>query len=249
MAPAPSSPHSRRMIHVSAASSSAVHSSTRLFLDSACRDAFRAYLPAGTFYGVTTNPLILERDQGKCTLEYVSNLRDELAMMPCEELQVQAWGETAKDMHECGLRLADLATDGIRIVVKVPATRQGFEACRLLIHDGVPVTVTAVYNPQQVLAALAVGAEYAAPYLGRMNDAGRDGFGNIVDMQSIVESSDGDTRILVASLRSARELASLAAEGCGTFTFSPAVAEELFTDPLTMTASADFEAAAKRIGG
>jgi transaldolase len=38
----------------------------------------------------------------------------------------------------------------------------------------------------------------------------------------------------------------LAAEGMDTFTFSPAVARELFVEPLTKEAAAEFESAAAR---
>lgn len=38
-------------------------------------------------------------------------------------------------------------------------------------------------------------------------------------------------------------------QGCNTFTISPAVAEQLYTVPDTLTAAAEFEAAAARNGG
>ena len=53
-------------------------------------------------------------------------------------------------------------------------TLEGVKAARRLVDDGVPVTFTAVYSAHQVVTALAAGASYVAPYLGRMNDAGKD---------------------------------------------------------------------------
>jgi len=87
-----------------------------------------------------------------------------------------------------------------------------------------------------------------APYLGRMNDAGRDGFGVVVEMQKTADKLDSDMRILVASVRNVGDIAKLAAEGCDTFTISAQIAEQMFSDPLTAQAAADFEAAAERIG-
>lgn len=55
-------------------------------------------------------------------------------------------------------------------------------------------------------------------------------------------------RVLVASIRAASQMARLAALGCDTFTFSPAVMEELLGVPATLAAAADFEAAAARGG-
>ena len=117
-----------------------------------------------------------------------------------------------------------------------------------LVADGIRVTITAAYASHQAVLAAAVGANYVAPYLGRMNDAGRDGFGTIVEMQKTADKLDSDMRILVASVRNVGDIAKLAAQGCDTFTVSAAIAEAMFADPLTTQASADFEAAAERIG-
>ncbi len=65
-------------------------------------------------------------------------------------------------------------------------------------------------------------------------------------MLAILATAGGSTRLLVASLRTADDVASLAAAGMNTFTFGPAVAEELFADPLTGEAAESFEAAAAR---
>ena len=73
--------------------------------------------------------------------------------------------------------------DPERLVVKVPATMEGIKAANALVVDGVRVTITAAYAPHQVLVAASIGANYVAPYLGRMNDAGRDGIGTIVSIQ------------------------------------------------------------------
>ena len=139
-----------------------------------------------------------------------------------------------------------------------------------------------VYAAHQVVTALAMGAAYAAPYVGRMTDAGKKvrwgggapparcccsspsccccfsrsswcsvplalpgvpcrrrrlsqpaplplvravkGLEEAARMQKIVDlgSNEGGMRLLVASVRSAEEVAMLAAEGCNTFTISPA---------------------------
>jgi transaldolase len=70
-------------------------------------------------------------------------------------------------------------------------------------------------------------------------------------MQAIVRSSDAPTRILVASIRSVDDIAGLVADGLDTFTFSPAIAEQLFSDSLTLQAADTFEehAAATQIRG
>ena len=133
------------------------------------------------------------------------------------------------------------------IWVKLPIPRAGAAAARSLIAEGCPITFTACYEPAQVLLAAALGADYIAPYLGRITDLGRDGHAELIRMQRIVEGvapaaqTEARLRLLVASLRSTDDLARLAAEGLDTFTISPAIAAELFAVEPTLAAAAQFE--------
>ena len=72
---------------------------------------------------------------------------------------------------------------------------------------------------------------------------------NLVDYMRVIKGMGASTRVLVASLRSAGQLTALAEAGCDTFTFSPAIADELLYEPLTTIAAADFETAAVVAGG
>ena len=218
-----------------------------LFLDSASEEEWAKWLPSGIFAGVTTNPIILERDGRECNVAALTELaRQALEYDAVQEFQVQTWGESSDEMWKNGIALAKYDPDVI--VVKVPATFDGIKAANALVADGIRVTLTASYASHQAVLAAAVGANYVAPYLGRMNDAGRDGFGTIVEMQKTADKLDSDMRILVASVRNVADIAKLAAEGCDTFTISAKVAEDMFADPLTQQAAIDFGAAAERIG-
>ena len=101
--------------------------------------------------------------------------------------------------------------------------------------------LTAVHAAAQMLPVIALGAAYAAPYLGRMNDAGLDGQDEIVAMQQMITQTNSSTRLLVASIRSLSDLAALARRGCDTFTLLPGLIEELLNNPQTLKAAADFE--------
>jgi len=151
-------------------------------------------------------------------------------------------------MVERGRRLAALATARLAVAVKVPGTGDGFRAARELKAEGAVITVTAVYSPGQVVAAAGFGAAYAAPYLGRLSDAGRDGPAAIIAMHEILIRTGSSTRLLTASIRSAGLVVDLARLGLDTFTFGPGVCEELLSETLTDKAAADFQRAAKLMG-
>lgn len=220
-----------------------IHTASRLFLDTADATEWKELLPTGVFHGVTCNPTLLERAGEPCTIDNLHRMAT-LALGYTDEFMCQAWGNTAQELFECGMALCKPDRD--RIVVKVPVTITGVEAAALLIQSHCRVCLTACYNHKQAMVAANVGAEYIAPYLQRMTDAGLDGADECLKMQDIVEGLQADTRILVASIRDCQTMVDLAAEGMETFTFSPAVARDLFQEPMTDKAAAEFEAAAGR---
>lgn len=214
----------------------------RLFLDTADREACERWFETGLFHGATTNPTILAASGVACTIAALGALASDLFALGAAEMQAQTWGRSAETLLRHGRMIAAIDP---RMVVKVPITRDGAVAASILKQEGIRVTLTAVYGAHQALSAAAIGADYAAPYLGRMNDAGRDGFDEILAMRAIVHQSGSAMRILVASLRQADDLARLARHGVDTFTFSPKVAAALFDDALTTAAAEAFEVAAE----
>lgn len=224
---------------------SPTQTSLRLYLDTADRNQWKQWLCSGLFYGITTNPLLLEKAQIPCTPESLASLAQAALGMGSQEVQLQTWGVTVETLVDTGKALA--AIDD-RVVVKVPITRLGADAAAQLIAAGVRVTLTGIYAPHQVLIAAALGADYAAPYLGRINDLGRNGREELAQMQQILAGVRCSTRILAASIRHVGDLASLASRGLDTFTISAAIAADLFAVDATLQASEDFQRAAATMG-
>jgi transaldolase len=214
----------------------------RFLLDTADRAAWSRLMPLGCFSGVTTNPVLLKAAGVSCDLGSIATLARQAIDLGAPEVHVQTWGRTRALYAERGVALAAISP---KVVVKIPATVEGAAAAAILRREGARVTLTGVYTAAQALAASALGAEYAAPYLGRMNDAGRDGFGEVALMARALRQHGSATRVLVASLRGPADVVRLAAEGLDTFTLAPAHAEALFADELTEAAIDAFEAAAE----
>lgn len=217
----------------------------RLYLDTADTTAWESWLPVGIFYGVTCNPLLLERAQVPCTVDSLTKLATKAFGLGAQEVQLQTWGDTKQTLVNTGQALAKIDQ---RVVVKVPITQLGTESASILIANGIRVTMTAVYEVPQILIAGALGAEYAAPYLGRINDTGRNGRESLATMQQILDGIKSSTRILTASIRSIDDIAYLSARGLDTFTFSPDIAAALFASEHTAAATAAFEWSAEAMG-
>ena len=216
-------------------------SKLRLFLDTADTEAWKTWLPTGLFYGVTTNPLLLERAGVSCTFESLSNLANLALTLGAQNVQLQTWGETTEEMVSIGATLAKMSD---RITIKIPLTLAGINASQALRSANISITLTAAYAHHQVILADAVSAHYVAPYLGRMNDLGSNGCTEISNMQRSLNALGSQTRILVASIRTVEDITSLTMNGLDTFTFSPAIAQALFDVPATQKAVTEFQRAA-----
>ena len=164
----------------------------RLFLDSADTDAFERWLTTGVLHGVTTNPTILARAGRRSDIETLTRLAAFAFEHGAAEFQAQVWGGTRERYERTGRQIAALDP---RMVVKVPMTEAGLVAARALVGRGVRVTMTAVLDASQALAAAALGADYAAPYHGRIGDTGRDADAAITDMLRIVGPPRGRARV------------------------------------------------------
>jgi transaldolase len=209
-----------------------------LYIDSADRDLIAEVWSSGVYAGVTTNPTILDR--AGLGQRDVPELHEWLSDLGVRTVYVQVLGRTRDDM----LRHADQLRAIGPVTVKVPATAEGYAAARVLVEQGVPVLLTAVYHPVQALIARDCGIQGVAPYVGRMTDAGRDGVASVIAMQQAIGTAP--TRILAASLRSADDIARLAAAGVPDFTLGAALARAVLDDDLTRAAVEEFEAAAAR---
>jgi len=213
----------------------------KLYLDTADRTAAESLLATGLFTGVTTNPTILQRaSKGVADL---GDIYHWAIAAGAREVFFQAWGTEAATLIERGQWLRDL---GQEVVVKFVATREGATACAVLAREGVPTLLTAIYDPGQVIVAAAAGATYIAPYLGRLNDAGRQGIAEVIAMHEVLVATGSSTKVLLASIRSVPDMVALARHGVDCFTMAPAVAEQFFTDPTTAEAARTFEDAVRQ---
>lgn len=213
----------------------------RLYVDSADTDRVSRLLSAGVVHGVTTNPTILER--GGRTAAEIPDLYARWVDEGAREVFFQTWGGDTDSF----LRNAEgIRALGDRVAVKVPATAAGFAAASALVRDGATVLVTAVYSVAQALACASIGAQYIAPYLGRMRDAGMDGDALIARMQEMCAGSDAN--VLAASLRSADDITGLRGAGVPYFTAAPDVLDELLFHEVSDSSAAEFDAAMQRLG-
>lgn len=210
-----------------------------LYIDSADRAEAEPLLQQGIFAGLTTNPTLLQR--AGVTESGLSDVVAWACDAGAKSVFLQAWGSSVPEMVDRGLQLHSF---GGQVVVKVPVTQVGIEAATALTRAGVPVLVTAVYAASQIVPALATGAAYVAPYLGRMDDAGMDGVAEIRTMQRVIDATSASTRVLAASVRTPEKVIGLLEAAVQDITISASAWASFFRNELTDAAVAAFESAA-----
>lgn len=170
--------------------------------------------------GVTTNPSILAAS-GRRPYEVLSEIREFIGVEA--ELHVQVISQKAADMVEEGYRIGGKL--GERTFVKIPVTKEGLKAIRILSARGVSVTATAIYTPMQGYLAGQAGALYAAPYINRIDNLGGDGVQAAKDIHDIFAVNNLKTEVLAASFKNTRQVLELVKYGIGAVTVSPDVIE------------------------
>ena len=215
--------------------------SIEFLLDSANPSIWKAFNSFGLFQGITTNPSLLKRAKEPCSIENLRHLAVIAESLGYKKIHFQAWGRTAEDIVDCGKQIALISSNTIKVLVKIPITSAGIKAAKKLIATKIPITFTACYEPKQVLIASSLGAEYIAPYLGRINDQGQDGIAELILMQEILEGISSKCKLLVASIRDINEINYLASKRINVFTINEKLVQDLISSNTTLEAANLFE--------
>jgi transaldolase len=197
----------------------------KLFIDSGNLKEIESLVPLGIIDGITTNPSLLAKEGG----DYRALLK-----RICDIVQGPTSAEVvATDIDGMLREGRELAKIDKHIVVKVPFTKAGVQACKTLASEGTRVNVTLVFSPTQALLAAKVGATYVSPFVGRLDDIATSGMNLIGEIVEIFENYQFATEILVASTRHPLHIVEAARLGADICTCPAAVIEALFKHPLT----------------
>lgn len=128
-----------------------------------------------------------------------------------------------------------------QIQPKLVATHDGIAAAAQIVKARHKPLVTAVCTLNQAFLAAAAGADYIAPYVGRIEDAGEDAIGLIDKIANLYARQNVETKIIAASVRTpAQAEASLLAGAYAVVVFYD-VFQQLFESHLTQASIEGFE--------
>lgn len=179
--------------------------------------------------GFTTNPNILtkvDRPLSELFREYQDYVQE-----TGQKIFVQVTALEAEEMVAQAVKLH--AWFGDRLVVKLPAIREGYRACKRLKALGMAVCVTVVHSTMQALIAARAGADYTAPYISHIDNIGADGVRCVSEIVKAFDRAGCACKVLGASFRTVEQVDKLAIVGCHAVTITPETFDMLIAHPST----------------
>ena len=197
----------------------------KFFIDTANLRQINEMQELGIIDGVTTNPTLLAKE-GADPIEQLKKICEIVSGPVSAEVIGLNTDEMVKEARE----LAKLAPN---IVIKIPMTKDGIKAVKILETEGIKTNVTLVFSQNQVLIAAKAGASYISPFIGRLMDNGQNEIDMLWESMEIIKSYKFNSQIIVASVRNSRHVIEASKMGANIATIPFDVLEKMFKHPNT----------------
>jgi transaldolase len=208
----------------------------KIFIDSADPVQIKKAVDLGLCDGVTTNPSLIAKQQAAS-----GDSHEKIIGQICSVCDGPVLAEVLSVDYEGIVKEAGpLGGISKNVVIKIPMTQGGLQACRTLSEKGIQTAVTLIFNSSQALLAAKSGATYIAPFVGRIDDLSNDGMEMISDVMTIYSNYDVQTQVIVASVRSPEHFHQSALIGAHAITVPFSMVEKLSSHPLTDLGIAKF---------
>lgn len=197
----------------------------KLFIDTANIEEIKEINAWGVICGVTTNPSLIARE-GRVFEDVVKEIADIVdGPISAEVISLELEG-----MLEEARKLAKIHPN---IIIKIPMTKEGLKAVKILSEEKIKTNVTLIFSANQALLAARAGASYVSPFIGRLDDLGSDGMILIEDIVNIFDVHKIDSEIIAASVRHPIHVTDAANAGAHISTIPFKVFQQMLGHPLT----------------
>jgi len=198
----------------------------KIFLDTANVEHIRHGVRLGVVTGVTTNPSLVSKE-GK--VDYRKLVQEICSIVP-GPVSTEVLG---KDVETMVAEAREIAKWAKNIVVKIPASLEGVEATSLLSRENIKVNLTLCFSLNQAMLAVAAGATFVSPFVGRLDDIGEDGMNVVADIVDYLEYYGLPTKVIAASIRHPQHCVTAAKAGAHIATVPYEILLQMIQHPLT----------------
>ncbi len=197
----------------------------KLFIDTANIDEIKEINDWGVICGVTTNPSLIAKE-GKVFKDVVKEITD----IVDGPISAEVISLNSEEMLE---EARDLAKIHKNIIIKIPMTKEGLKAVKVLNSEGIRTNVTLIFSANQALLAARAGASYVSPFVGRLDDITNEGMDIVRDIADIFDIHGIDCEIISASIRHPMHVLDSAKAGAHIATIPYKVFDQMLKHPLT----------------
>ena len=197
----------------------------KIFIDSANIKEIREAVSLGVIDGVTTNPSLIAKEKRPA-----QDILKEICSVVSGPISAEVISLETEGMINEARSLSKIAKN---IVVKVPLTKDGIKAVRVLSKEGIKTNTTLCFSANQALLVAKAGADYVSPFIGRLDDISQSGMELIRNIKTIFNNYGFKTQIIVASVRNPVHVLDAALIGADIATIPFGVIEQLIKHPLT----------------
>ena len=197
----------------------------KIFIDTANIKEIKEAVSLGVIDGVTTNPSLIAKENRPA-----QEILKEICVVVPGPVSAEVISLDSEGMIKEARLLSQIAKN---IVVKVPLTKDGIKAVKVLSKEGIKTNVTLCFSANQALLVAKAGADFVSPFIGRLDDISQCGMDLIRNIKTIFSNYGFKTQIIVASVRNPVHVLDAALIGADIATIPFGVIEQLIRHPLT----------------
>lgn len=194
-------------------------------MDTANIDEIKEASSWGVITGVTTNPSLVAKEKRD-----FKTVVKEITAIVSGPISAEVLSLEAHDMVKEARELAAIAPN---VVIKIPMTKEGLKAVKVLSGEGIKTNVTLIFSANQGLLAALAGASFVSPFIGRLDDIGNEGMEVVADLVTIIENYGLGAKVIAASVRHPMHVLEAARVACHIATVPYKVLESMVKHPLT----------------
>ena len=211
----------------------------KIFLDTADTEIIRNHFATGLIDGVTTNPTLIMKSGRK-----PEDVYQEIKDIGVQDISMEVVGNDWLMIEE-GRRLSKKF--GEVATIKLPCTKEGLFACKVLSEEGVKTNVTLIFCAAQAVLASKAGATYVSPFVGRLDDQSIAGLEVVRSISELYCMHRRSTKVLAASIRTVQRVIRSWYNGAEICTMPPKVFEQMYDHILTDRGLEIFDNDQKRV--
>lgn len=208
----------------------------KYFLDSAKLDEIKYAYKFYKIDGVTTNPKHIMAS-GKPFLTAITDIANWIKEEKLQgkdvfpvSVEINPHLDNYEDMVKEAKKISSISEN---FVIKIPCNVEGLKAAKILEEEGIRTNVTLVFSPSQAIQAGRIGAKFVSPFVGWKEASGEDTHQYMQTLVDIYRKKGYKTEIIVAAVRSGKQIAEAALMDADIVTCGLGVYEDSFKHPFT----------------